>query len=114
MDIYNIWFARIEIANSIKLRLLEQSNVEEIWKFNKSDLMYSQDKNNIRKINDKRNGITYVLLSSVLSNENKLYIRMPVTPIQDSAEISNKFIIVMGMAAITLGGIAITFNRRIK
>ena len=39
MDIYNIWFARIEIANSIKLRLLEQSNVEEIWKFNKSDLM---------------------------------------------------------------------------
>ena len=77
--------------------------------FNKSDLMYSQDKNNIRKINDKRNGITYVLLSSVLSNENKLYIRMPVTPIQDSAEISNKFIIVMGMAAITLGGIAITF-----
>ena len=57
--------------------------------------MYSQGRNNIRKINDKRNDITYVLLSAVLNNQNNLYIRMPVTPIQESADISNKFIIVI-------------------
>lgn len=77
--------------------------------FNKSDVMYSEGEINIRRINDRKNGIVYVLLSSILENGNKLYIRMPVTPIQDSASISNRFIIVMGTAAIILGGIAITF-----
>ena len=77
--------------------------------FNKSDVMYSNGSTNIRRINDRKNGITYVLLTSVLENGNELYIRMPVTPIQDSASISNRFIFVMGFAAIILGGIAITF-----
>lgn len=77
--------------------------------FNKSDVMYSNGSTNIRRINDRKNEITYVLLTSVLENGNELYIRMPVTPIQDSASISNRFIFVMGFAAIILGGIAITF-----
>ncbi len=77
--------------------------------FNKSDLMYSQGENNIRKINDRKNGITYVLLKSILDNNYNLYIRMPIAPIQDSASISNRFIVAMGFAAIVMGGIAITF-----
>lgn len=77
--------------------------------FNKSDIMYSQNGNVIRKINNRRNGITYILLSSKLDNGNSLYIRLPITPIQDSAKISNNFIFVIGIAAIILGGVAITF-----
>ena len=77
--------------------------------FNKSDIMYAQNGNSIRKCTDRKNGITYMLLISILENGNNLYIRLPVTPIQDSANISNKFIIAMGIVSITLGGIAITF-----
>lgn len=77
--------------------------------FNKSDVMYAKDGIDIRRLNDRKNGIVYVLLSGTLDNGNKLYIRMPITPIQDSASISNRFIFVMGTAAIILGGVAITF-----
>lgn len=77
--------------------------------FNKSDIMYSNEKVSIRKIINKKNGINYILLDAELDNGNLLYIRTPVTPLQDSAAISNKFIYVMGFVAIILGGISITF-----
>lgn len=77
--------------------------------FNKSDIMYSQNEKSIRRINDRKNGITYILMTSILDNGNNLYIRTPITPIQDSASISNRFILVMGVASIILGGVAITF-----
>ncbi len=77
--------------------------------FNKSDIMYAKENINIRKINDIKNGVTYVLLKATLDNNYSLYIRMPITPIQDSASISNRFIVAMGFAAIIMGGIAITF-----
>ena len=77
--------------------------------FNKTDIMYSNGVVSIRKIVDKKNGIDYILLKSKLENGNELYIRTPITPIQDSASISNRFIYVMGFVAIILGGIAITF-----
>lgn len=77
--------------------------------FNKSDIMYSKDGISIRKIKNKVNGITYVLMDSNLNNGNKLYIRLPITPIQDSVSISNSSIYTIGLATIILGGIAIVF-----
>ncbi len=77
--------------------------------FNKTDIMYSKDDLNIRKIVNKNNGFYYVLLDATLTNGNKLYIRTPVEPIQESVSISNRFIYVLGFAAIILGGIAILF-----
>ena len=80
--------------------------------FNKSDIMYSTENKTIRKVSDKRNGITYILLDSKLDNGNMLYLRLPVTPIQDSVDISNRFIYIMGVASIILGAIAITFIQK--
>lgn len=77
--------------------------------FNKSDIMYSKDGVSIRKIKNKVNGITYILMDSNLENGNKLYIRLPITPIQDSVSISNSSIYAIGLATIILGGIAIVF-----
>jgi len=77
--------------------------------FNKSDIMYARENVSIRKIVSKRNGIHYILLKSVLDNGNEVYVRTPVTPIQDSASLSNNFIYVLGFAAIILGGVAILF-----
>lgn len=39
MNIYDVWFARVEIANSTKLRLLEKFKVEEIWNLTRENLL---------------------------------------------------------------------------
>lgn len=37
-NFYDVWFSRVEISNSIKLKLLEKFEVSQIWKFSYSDL----------------------------------------------------------------------------
>ena len=68
--------------------------------FNKSDIMYSREGVSLRKIMSKANGLDYVLLKGYLKNENEIYIRTPISPIEDSADISNKFIYVIGFVTI--------------
>ena len=77
--------------------------------FNKTDIMYSKEDVSLRKIVNKNNGFYYILLDSTLDNGNTLYVRTPVAPIQESVAISNRFIYVLGFAAIMLGGVAILF-----
>ena len=75
--------------------------------FNKSDIMYSRDGISLRKIMSKANGMDYVLLKGSMENGNKIFIRTPISPIEDSAAISNRFIYVIGFVSIVLGGFAI-------
>lgn len=104
-----------EIYTSNKNFISEFGKVEDIPYevkysiFNKTDIMYSKDSVSIRKIKDKKNDLTYILLKANLSNSMQLYIRMPITPIKDSVDISNKFLFGLGIVSIALGGIAITF-----
>ena len=77
--------------------------------FNKTDLMYSKDDIGIRKMTNKENGIHYIILDSKLENGNLFYVCTPLAPMQESAALSNRFIYVLGFAAIILGGIAIMF-----
>ena len=46
----------------------------------------------IKRMKDNKNGISYILLSSKLDNGYLLYIRIPVTSIQESVKISNNFL----------------------
>lgn len=77
--------------------------------FNKSEVLYSKENITIRRMKDKKNGIPYILLDGKLDSGDKIYIRLPITPIQDSVNISNRFIYIIGIATIVLGAIAITF-----
>lgn len=38
-NIYNIWFARVEVANSIKAKLYQNFSVEEIFYFTEKDFI---------------------------------------------------------------------------
>ncbi len=49
----------------------------------------------IKKLKDSKNDITYILLSATLDNEYLLYIRIPITSIQESVKISNNFLYLM-------------------
>ena len=75
--------------------------------FNKSDILYSDEEKTIRKIQDKNNGIEFILIDSILEDGTKIYIRLPISIIDESVRISNSFIYIVAMITIILGGIAI-------
>lgn len=75
--------------------------------FNKSNILYSDEEKTIRKIQDKNNGIDFLLLDSRLNNNIKIYIRLPISIINDSVIISNSYIYVVAIITTILGGIAI-------
>ena len=77
--------------------------------FRKDDIMYSNQEVTIRKIQDKKNGLNFILLIGKLNNGDTLFIRMPITLIKESVEISNNFLYVIAFISVVLGGIAITW-----
>ena len=50
----------------------------------------------IEKINDQNNNISYILLSGRLDNGYSLYISIPAVPIEQSVDISNQALIIIG------------------
>lgn len=77
--------------------------------FRQDDIMFSNQQVTIRKIQDKKNGINFILLSGTLDNGNKVFIRMPITLIKESVEISNTFLYLIALIAVGLGSVAITW-----
>lgn len=77
--------------------------------FRQDDIMFSNQNVSIRKLQDKKNGLNFILLMGTLNNGNTLYIRMPITLIKESVEISNKLLYLIAIIAVVLGGIAITW-----
>ncbi len=66
----------------------------------------------IKKIKDSKNGITYVLLSADLDNGYLLYIRIPITSIQESVKISNNFLYLMAGFAILIAAVIVSYVSR--
>ena len=73
------------------------------------DILYSDENMDVRKIRERKSGITYILLSAVLDNGYSLYIRIPIAPIQESVKISNNFLLLIGGITILAAGIFASF-----
>ena len=63
----------------------------------------------IGKIKDNKNDITYILLSASLDNKYLLYIRIPITSIQESVKISNNFLYLMAGITILLSAVIVSY-----
>ncbi len=63
----------------------------------------------IRKINDTKNNINYILLEGTLCNGYNLYIRIPVVPIEESVKISNEVLLVIGGITILISAFISSF-----
>jgi len=61
-----------------------------------NEIIYKSKDIIIRKINDNRNNLNYILLTGTLVNGYQLYIRIPVVPIEESVKISNNVLILIG------------------
>lgn len=62
----------------------------------------------IRRTVDKETGLSFILLSGTLDNEYKLYIRAGIAPIQASAKIANRFLMLIGFIAIFISIILVS------
>lgn len=85
--------------------MLSQANNFE----NSSKPVYSNDKIEIRKVNDSRNNISYILLSGNLDNGYYLYISIPAVPIEESVQISNQALIIIGAIIIIISAIIASY-----
>ena len=76
------------------------------------ELIEQSDNFVIKKIKDSNNGITYILLSSTLDNGYLLYIRIPISSIQESVKISNNFLYLMAGFAILIAAVIVSYVSR--
>lgn len=75
--------------------------------FSKGDILYSTKDITISREQDREYGFSFIVLSGNITESVKAYIRMPISPIQDSVKISNQSLFVLGFATMIIGGIAI-------
>ena len=75
-------------------------------------VLEKSDKYTIIELNDVTTNISYIMLTANLDNGYKLYIRMPVTSIEESVKISNKFLYIIAVFVIILGGIVLSIVSR--
>ena len=75
-------------------------------------IIYKNEKFEIRRIVDEKNGMNYMFLSATLDNGNILYIRIQVASIQESVEISNRLLILIGGVSIVIASILASFISR--
>ena len=52
--------------------------------------------------------MNFIILTAVLDNSYKLYIRMPVAAIEESVKISNEFLSIIAVFVIIIGGIVLS------
>ncbi len=79
--------------------------------YNKKDYYIIEDEENytIRNVQDIGTGINYILLSATLDNGYLLFIRLPLTSIRESVRISNRFLYLIAIFVILIGGIIVSY-----
>ncbi len=75
------------------------------YKGNKDVIIYKSSNVVIRKVVDLRSSINYIFLTGQLDNGYILYIRIPISSIQESVRISNNLLILIGGISILIAGI---------
>lgn len=76
--------------------------------FNEGKELEKNERFYIKKQRDNKNGVLYMMLSGKLDNGYFVYIRIPVTFIQDSVNISNNFLWIIAGITILISAILVT------
>lgn len=81
--------------------------------FSKNDYYIVEEENyTIKNVKDTSTGISYILLAGRLDNGYLLYIRLPITSIRESVKISNRFLYLIAIFVIIIGGIIVSYISR--
>lgn len=87
------------------------NNIEDTRKRDLNSI-YEDSDIKIVKVDDEKNNISYLLLSGTLCNGYSLYIRIPVVPIEESVQISNRLLIWIGVVTILVSAFIASFVSR--
>ena len=79
---------------------------------NAGELIEENEKFIIRRLKENKTGISYILLSAKLDNDYLLYIRIPVSSIQESVKISNNFLYLIAGFTILISAVIVNFVSR--
>lgn len=96
----------IDKINSIIIR---NKAINFNYQENSDVIIYRKNNMTIRKIVDLNNNINYIFLAAQLDNGYSLYIRIPISPIQESVRISNNLLILIGGVSILIAGVIASF-----
>ena len=69
------------------------------------NLLYNSENVKIKKTFDKKTELSFILLSANLDNGYQLYIRVATISIQESVDIANKFLMLIGCVTIAISGL---------
>ena len=72
----------------------------------------NETKINVKVTTDEVNNISYMFLTGILDNGYVLYIRMPISPIEESVKISNTVLLMIGGIILVVAGIIASFISR--
>ena len=72
-------------------------------------IVYQDEKIEIRRIIDEKDGMNNIFLTGTLDNGNMLYIRIQVASIEESVQISNRLLIFIGGISILIAGVLASF-----
>ena len=75
---------------------------------NSKSLLDSNENFEVKQVKDTRNGLNYLMLSGKLDNGYLLFVRVPLTSIQDSVSISNKFLLLIAGITILISALIVT------
>ena len=76
------------------------------------EILYQTQNYTIKRMRDNETQITYVLLSGSLDNGYQLYVRTPITAIEESVKISNNFLYLMAGITILVAAVIVSFVSR--
>ena len=92
--------------------ILQISMIASKKNINKKDIIEQTDNYIISEIKDEGTNIKYIILIGNLDNNYKMYVRMPIASIEESVKISNKFLYIIAIFVIMLGGITVSIVSR--
>ena len=107
-DNQSIYTSNKDFYNSIReMLILSSRNIKE-----EDIIVNKEDEYTISELNDTNTNIKYIMLTATLDNNYQLFIRMPITSIQESVKISNKFLYTIAIFIVILGGIVVSIVSR--
>jgi len=78
----------------------------------KGEIIEENDVYTIKELKNRKNEITYIVLYGKLDNGYSLYVRLPITSIQESVKISNNFLYLIAGFTILIAAVMVSFITR--
>lgn len=105
---YMLVFSTNENFSNMISQNLENNRLKLFGK--RERVLYSNNNMEIKKV--ATSSLNSILLSGELDNGYKIYIQIPISAIEESVRISNNLLLIIGVIAIVIAGIAVSYVSR--